>query len=386
MADNCIRTPGSGENVAADEVTDGTLGTAKVQYVKLMDGTLDGTAKALVDTNGLKVAVSNASIAGSAGTPNSGVLSVQGVTNATPVVIQGLQTALVTGNIIASTTVVGPYAVSQYNIATVSVHGTYAGVNVAFEGSDDNSTTWYGIQGVRCDSFFAESSSGVLTANAARSWDIPIGAFTHFRVRATAWTSGSAVIGVSFQSFAYEPSPTVGVAAVGGTAIDTNTGAASAGTQRIVLATRHEAAATPLSVRLSQDGTNFGSTSYPIYMQQIPATSAAASLLTKFPTNGLIIAGSVKASAGSLYGLYVVNGVAAVTWIQFFNTAGTPTLGTSVIFSMPVPITAGTGTLVIAPHGLPIANFATGIGWGAATAVAGASAPATAPTGVCFYA
>lgn len=54
MADNVIITPGSGNTVAADEVTDGTLGTVKVQYVKLMDGTLDGTTKAVINANGLK--------------------------------------------------------------------------------------------------------------------------------------------------------------------------------------------------------------------------------------------------------------------------------------------------------------------------------------------
>ena len=48
MADNVAVTAGSGTTIAADEVTDGTLGTVKVQYVKLMDGTLDGTAKAKI--------------------------------------------------------------------------------------------------------------------------------------------------------------------------------------------------------------------------------------------------------------------------------------------------------------------------------------------------
>ena len=84
MADNFQRTAGSGEAVAGDEVTDATLGSCKVQFVKLMDGTLDGTDKCHVDaTNGLKVDVSNASIAGTAGTPNAGVLSVQGITSGT---------------------------------------------------------------------------------------------------------------------------------------------------------------------------------------------------------------------------------------------------------------------------------------------------------------
>lgn len=54
MADNVTITPGAGNTVAADEVVDGTLGTVKVQYVKIMDGTIDGTTKATVGGNGLK--------------------------------------------------------------------------------------------------------------------------------------------------------------------------------------------------------------------------------------------------------------------------------------------------------------------------------------------
>ena len=188
MADNAQRTPGSGEAIAADEVTDGVLGTAKVQFVKLMDGTLDGTAKALVDTNGLKVAVSNASIAGSAGSANAGVLSVQGIASMTPVLMQGQQSARQTGNITTSSTTIGPYVASNYNIATVTVSGTYAGVNFGFWGSDDGGTTWFPLQGVRTDSFFAESTSGVLTANTARA---PTNSRPSWGRRKSAWPAST---------------------------------------------------------------------------------------------------------------------------------------------------------------------------------------------------
>jgi hypothetical protein len=50
MADNVAITAGTGTTIAADEVVDATLGTAKVQYVKLMDGTLNGVTKATVAT------------------------------------------------------------------------------------------------------------------------------------------------------------------------------------------------------------------------------------------------------------------------------------------------------------------------------------------------
>lgn len=62
MADNVQITAGSGTTIATDEVTDGTLGTAQVQYVKIMDGTLNGTTKATVNAMGLKVDASGAAV------------------------------------------------------------------------------------------------------------------------------------------------------------------------------------------------------------------------------------------------------------------------------------------------------------------------------------
>ena len=52
MADNIAVTPGSGKTVLADEVVDGTLGTGVAQFVKLMDGTLDGTNKLVITSSG----------------------------------------------------------------------------------------------------------------------------------------------------------------------------------------------------------------------------------------------------------------------------------------------------------------------------------------------
>jgi hypothetical protein len=75
MADNVAITAGTGTNIAADEVTDATLGSCKVQYVKLMDGTLDGTTKAAIGANGLACDV-KALPAIPAGTNNIGDVDV----------------------------------------------------------------------------------------------------------------------------------------------------------------------------------------------------------------------------------------------------------------------------------------------------------------------
>jgi len=63
LADNVAITAGSGTTIACDEVTDGTLGTCKVQYVKIMDATIDGTNKAAVNARGLAVDVPAAAAA-----------------------------------------------------------------------------------------------------------------------------------------------------------------------------------------------------------------------------------------------------------------------------------------------------------------------------------
>lgn len=62
MADNVVVTAGSGTSIAADEVVDGTLGTVKVQYVKVMDGTLDGTAKLKILAGSTTVAATDPAV------------------------------------------------------------------------------------------------------------------------------------------------------------------------------------------------------------------------------------------------------------------------------------------------------------------------------------
>lgn len=52
MSDNVAITAGVGTTIACDEVVDATLGTVKVQFTKIMDGTLDSTNKLIVDSSG----------------------------------------------------------------------------------------------------------------------------------------------------------------------------------------------------------------------------------------------------------------------------------------------------------------------------------------------
>lgn len=112
----------------------------------------------------------------------------------------------------------------------------------------------------------------------------------------------------------------------------------------------------------------------------VPTTGAGAACSVKNAAALTVL--NVKASAGNVYGLTVVNKVASVIYLQFYNTAGTPTLGTSVVWWIPI---AASATLVIAPGALALNNFATGIGIGASTTPTSTGTPATAPDASIFY-
>jgi hypothetical protein len=193
MADNVPITPGSGVDVATDDTSVG-----QVQFVKLMDGTLDSTQRIGGDaTNGLDVDVTRLP-ALPAGTNNIGKVSVIGD-----------QPATTAGTITtAASTVVA--AVTGYGNATITISGTYAGVNVTFEVSDDGGTTYFPVQVQRESDGIPLSVSGVLTANASVMYLLSLAGVTHVRVRATAWTSGTANVRISPGSMPFEPVVSVG--------------------------------------------------------------------------------------------------------------------------------------------------------------------------------
>jgi hypothetical protein len=96
MADNVDVTPGSGATIAADEITDPTLGTVKVQVVKVMDATLGGTNKLIIDANGAAT-ISGSTTLIDIALPSSGTVTVN-VTGATSNIIVVPSTA--TGKVV----------------------------------------------------------------------------------------------------------------------------------------------------------------------------------------------------------------------------------------------------------------------------------------------
>lgn len=112
----------------------------------------------------------------------------------------------------------------------------------------------------------------------------------------------------------------------------------------------------------------------------IATTSAVNACSTGLASSFTVL--NIKASAGSVYGISVYNPNASVIYVQFYNTAGTPTLGTSVVWWVAVPATSA---LTISPDSLALANHATGIGIGASTTPTSTGTPSTAPSATIFY-
>lgn len=84
---------------------------------------------------------------------------------------------------------------------------------------------------------------------------------------------------------------------------------------------------------------------------------------------------NIKASAGAVYGWHVYNSNIMARKVAFHNTAGTPTAGASVFFS--VVLAPNSSVSVFVPHGIV---FSTGIGITAVTGLADSDATGVAST------
>lgn len=95
-----------------------------------------------------------------------------------------------TGTITANAqTVVSP--VYGSNGCALTISGTYAGVSLFFEISNDSQTSWYTINGATSDDSTTYASSIALATNVNRTYSFTWASATHFRVRCAAYTSGT---------------------------------------------------------------------------------------------------------------------------------------------------------------------------------------------------
>lgn len=206
------------------------------------------------------------------------------------------------GNVTSATSTV---FINTTRFSNLMIHckGTFAGVNVTFEGSLDSTNgtdgTWFGVQAIRSNANTIETTTGVLGAAPAYAWELSVNALTFFRVRATAWTSGTQVWTMIPGTYATEPIPGAqisGTQPVSGTVTATVTG-----------------------------GTVVG----------VTPTTTNAILSSAATTNSTV----AKATAGTIYGLTVSNTGAAAAFVKLYNSA-TVTVGTTAV-ALTVPVPAG---------------------------------------------
>lgn len=321
------------------------------------------------------------------GDPVTGA-NVAQVSAAGALYVQGYQGAINTLNVTTSSSTTGAISAANYNIAMVSIHGTHAGINLTWEISDDGGTTWYAVQAQRDDTGAVSTTSGVVTSNASWSWTIPVGAATHIRVRSTAYTSGTGIVGVSLQSMPYEPIPSVyvqgtapaNVSQINGVTPLMGNGVTGTGSLRVTIASDNSAvpynqtqvngvtrlvgngiagAGTP-RVTIASDNTAFTVNTTPTTPTQSFINSAATTNAT-----------SVKASAGTVFNIVATNTNAAARYLKFYNKASAPTVGTDVpVLTITLPASQ---SVTISPH--------QGIRFGSGIALATTTGAADSDTG-----
>lgn len=272
--------------------------------------------------------------------------------------------SLTTGSFTASSqTVVATCA--GYSLATFSVSGTYGSVAAAFEGSINGGSTYFSLLCTRVDSTSAETATGTIS-NTSRMWDVDVGGLTHFRLRSTAWTSGTMAVAIALSSSSIAPAVSVGgsvsVSAVTpgtgatalGKAIDTAVGATDTvvgcGIKRLdALATLTPASGdfvVPQCDSLGRTYVNSGSPNATVAVTPTVSTSPAYTANDCVGGKQTIAMGRASGLGGMLTGISMVdkgNQKAALT-IVFFNADPT---GTTVTDNSAVSIAAADESKIV---------------------------------------
>jgi hypothetical protein len=189
MADNVSVPSGSGALIAADEITHPTLGTVKVQLMKIADGTMDGTTGAVVTTTS---PASNAGglvtrplLHGANGQPINGD-SLTGGMLSLPAEKSTAASVAATAGTLSGTQTNGGFNTVGF-VASGVAGGAAFGIDVSFDGSVWNQ-----------NAFFTNISGSVMTtASANGSYRVWIGGAVAYRFRCT--TSGTGTINFAQQ-------------------------------------------------------------------------------------------------------------------------------------------------------------------------------------------
>ena len=298
------------------------------------------------------------------------------------------------------------------------VTGTFAGVNLTFEASIDG-TNYFAIQMVRSNANTVELTTGNLSAAPAYCWEASVNAYTHFRVRATAFTSGTQNIRILPGVYATEPvvsTQTTPVTVSSGTVTTltnitnwgnvVDNGAFVDATTRLMPAgfildetagtalTENDAAAARVDnkraqVMVVEDATTRGqrqavNAAGAAAVNHVAATAggSTAARIKSAASNNLT---SVKASAGQVYGYHLFNRSATEQFVKLYNKASAPVVASDTpVYTIPIPPFGGVA--VSFPTGIA---FSTGIAYGIVGGVADTNSTNTAADdvhGVLLYA
>ena len=229
--------------------------------------------------------------------------------------------------------------------------GTFNTVNCAFEGSLDG-TNWFAVQAIRSNANTIETSTGNLSAAPAYAWELSVNGLNFFRVRATAFTSGSQNWRFNPAPYATEPIP---AAQVSGTQPVSGTVTANIGTGSLAA-----------GVNLIGD-----------VSMQVRNSSAGGASIHHIVAAASTNAATVKNAAGRLYGWSLANTTAAWVYVKLHNTNAAPTAGAGVVMTIGIP--PNDYVTVTIPHGI---GFTIGIGRTIVTGAADADATAVAANAV----
>lgn len=262
---------------------------------------------------------------------------------------------LTTGNITSATSAV-PLSVARISNVMVYVSGTFAGVNFTFEGSlnstDGVNGNWFQIQAVRSNANTIETASGVLAAAPAYGWELSVNGLNWFRVRATAWTSGTAAVQIQPGAYATEPIPAAQIS----------------GTQ---------------PVSFTQPALVAGTAAIGDVGLQVRANATGAATIHHIVSAATTNVAQIKATAGRVIGYCFSNTTASWQYVKFHNVASA-TAGAGVVMTVGIPPNGKAECNI--PHGI---GFATAISRSIVTGPADTDSTATtanAVVGDIFYA
>jgi hypothetical protein len=236
----------------------------------------------------------------------------------------------VTGSITANGQTVQMDTSRTSNI-TIFCKGTFSTVNVVFEGSLDG-ITWFGVQAIRTNANTIETSTGNLSATPAYAWELSVNGLSFFRVRATAFTSGTQ--NWRFQSAPYATEPIPGAQVSAAQPITANAGTNLMGDVGI----------------------------------QVRANATGAASIHHIVSAATTNVAQIKGTAGRVFGYCLSNTTASWQYVKLHHVASA-TAGAAVAMTIGIP-----------PNGKAECHIAQGMGFATAISRSIVAGPADADT------